>query len=76
MFDKKGGFYRRMGKYALKGIPDIIVITDGGFVCFLEIKRPGSKQNPDQIEFERRCKKIGAEYRIITDVSQLKEIGL
>jgi len=65
-----------MPKYALKGVPDVIVITDGGFVVFLEIKRPGGKLSPEQVVFRDRCKEIGAEYHIISDLDQLKEIGL
>jgi hypothetical protein len=76
VYDKTGGFFRAMPKYALKGIPDVIVITDGGYVCFLEIKRPKAKLSPDQEVFRDRCTAIGAEYHIITDVTQLKELGL
>lgn len=76
VFDKTRGAFRAMPKYSLKGVPDIIVIGDGGFVVFLEIKRPRARQSEDQLLFEERCKKVGAEYHVITDVSQLKELGL
>ena len=76
VYDAKAGFFRPMPKYALKGVPDIILIQDGGFVVFLEIKRPGGKLSPEQVIFKDRCKEISAEYYIITDVTQLKEIGL
>lgn len=75
-FDTTRQVFRAMPKYALKGVPDIIVVTDGGYVVFLEIKRPGGRQSTEQKEFEARCKKLGAEYYVITDVAQLKEIGL
>jgi len=65
-----------MPKYALRGIPDVIVITDGGYVVFLEIKRPKAKQSPDQLIFEKRCIEKGAEYHVITSVEQLKPLGL
>jgi len=76
VFDSAKRVFRAMPKYALKGIPDIIVIANAGFVVFLEIKRPKAKQSEDQLIFEERCKKIGCEYHVITDVIQLKEIGL
>lgn len=75
-FDVTKQTFRAMPKYALKGVPDIIVVTDGGYVVFIEVKRPKAKQRPDQIEFEKRCKEVGAEYYVISDVTQLKEIGL
>ena len=75
-FDVTRQVFRAMPKYALKGVPDIIVVTDGGFVVFLEIKRPRGKQSPEQVAFEERCKKLGAEYHVITSVDQLKPLGL
>jgi hypothetical protein len=76
VFDKTRGSFRAMPKYSMPGLADITVITDGGFSIFLEVKRPKGKQSPDQIEFERLVKKKGGEYYLITDVMQLKEIGL
>ncbi len=64
-----------MPKYALKGVPDIIVIKDGWFVG-LEIKNKGKYQSKEQKEFEKNCKGAGGEYYVIRSVDQLKEIGL
>lgn len=75
IFDATKKIFRAMPKYALKGVPDIIVIKDGFFIG-LEIKRKGGKQSDEQKEFERRTKESGAEYHLITSVDQLKEIGL
>jgi hypothetical protein len=71
-----GGFFRAMSKYAIKGVPDIQVITDGGYAVFLEVKRPSGRQSPEQKEFQRRCEEKGCEYYVIKNVEQLKEIGL
>lgn len=77
IFDSSGGVrFRSLPKYALRGVPDIIVITDGGYAVFLEIKRKNGKQSEDQKQFQSFCIAKGAEYHIITDVNQLKEIGL
>lgn len=75
-FDKTKGVFRAMPKYAMKGVADIIVITDGGFAVFLEVKRPKGKQSEDQKLFEERCKKIGCEYYVVTSVDKVKELGL
>jgi len=74
--DASGWRFRAMPKYAMKGIPDIIVLTKGGYFVGIEVKRPGGKPSADQKEFAQRCQKIGAEYYIVTSVDQLKEIGL
>ena len=65
-----------MPKYSILGLPDITVIVEGGFTVFLEIKQPKGVQSPHQKEFQKRCKEIGCEYYLITDVAQLKDLGL
>jgi len=75
-FDVTKKTFRAMQKYALKGVPDVIVIVEGGYVVFLEIKRPKAKLRPEQVLFKENCEKIGAEYYVITSVDQLKDIGL
>lgn len=68
--------FRRMPKGSVKGLPDLVVLVEGGFGVWLEVKAPKGKQSPDQKEFEKRIKSLGGEYYIIRDVSDLKEIGL
>lgn len=65
-----------MSKYAIKGVPDIIVITDGGYAVFLEVKRPSGRLSTDQEAFKKKCEDKGCEYYRVTSVDQLKEIGL
>jgi len=65
-----------MSKWSIKGLPDIQVLTDGGYAVFLEVKRPSGKQSPEQKEFEERCKKIGAEYYVVRSIDDCQEIGL
>jgi hypothetical protein len=36
------------------GVPDLIVIVDG-ITCFVEVKVPGAKLKPSQIEFRDYC---------------------
>ena len=76
IYDSTRQVFRAMPKYALRGVSDIIVITNGGKAVFLEVKRPKGKQSEDQIEFERLCKKWGAKYHVVTSVDQLSELGL
>ncbi len=67
--------FRRLPKGSVKGLPDIMVITDGGFVVFLEVKDK-SKQSPDQVIFQQRCKEKGCEYHIVRSLEDIKNIGL
>jgi hypothetical protein len=71
-----GWAFKRMPKHSLRGVPDIIVIRQGRFVN-LEAKRPGAKQSPDQLEFERRTKLNGAEYYVVHSINDvLQALGL
>ena len=74
-FDPIQKTFRRMPKGSMKGLPDIMVLTDGGFVVFLEVKDKG-KQSEDQKIFEQKCKEIGCEYHIVRSIDDVVEIGL
>ena len=67
--------FRRMPKGSMKGLPDIMVLTDGGYAVFLEVKDK-SKQSEDQKIFEQKCKDIGCEYHIVKSIEDVTEIGL
>lgn len=74
--DKSGNWhFRRMPKYSMKGIPDIIIIKDGQFIG-LEVKRPKGKQSEFQIEFQKRCEENGGKYFVVTSIDDVKSIGL
>lgn len=61
IFDATKKVFRRMPKYARKGVPDITLIHQGE-VKFIEVKRKGAKQSPEQLEFEKACKSHGITY--------------
>ncbi len=76
--DMKRGkrIFRKMPKYGMKGIPDIIVITVGGYAVFLEVKRKNTKQSPDQVVFAGRIKDLGGEYYVVRSIDDVKQVGL
>ena len=76
IFDKTTGFYRPMPKYSVKGLPDIILIREGGLFVGLEVKRPGSKPSDNQISFKEKCEGVGAEYHIVRSVEDVIALGL
>jgi hypothetical protein len=65
--------FRSLPKHTPKGLPDIIVITNGKFIG-LEIKRDGAKLRPDQAIFEENIKQNGGYYHVITNLDQLSMI--
>ena len=74
IYDKSRGVFRRMPKYAKKGVPDLILIDK---VCYgLEIKKTKGKQSQDQKDFENDFTKAGGKYFIIRSIDDLIKIGL
>lgn len=51
-----------------RGAADLIVFSEDAKAHFLEIKCPGKKQSPGQIDFENKCKKRGWNYKIVESV--------
>lgn len=74
IYDPTRNAFRSMPKYALQGIPDIILIKDGYFIG-LEVKRPSTYQNEAQKEFEKGVKEAGGEYHVVRSINDVKELG-
>ena len=56
------------------GTPDIMVITNSGFVFWIECKR-GSKQSEEQVVFQKMISRFMAHrYIIIEQVDELEEL--
>jgi len=62
VFDFSTKTYRSMPKYAVKGVPDIIIILPGGKVAFIEVKRKPAKQSPEQVTFQKKVEAHGCTY--------------
>ena len=69
----------RSGKQA--GAPDLMLIFKGKAIG-VEVKLPGKKQQPNQVEFERKMKMAGGGYHVIHSpeealdiISQLRKEG-
>lgn len=70
------GRHFAMPKFSLTGIPDIIVIGEGGQFIGIEVKRPGGKQSDNQIEFQKKCEQSGGIYIIAERLEDVQKIGL
>jgi hypothetical protein len=68
--------FRKMPKGSINGMADLLVITDGGFGVWLEVKAPKGKQSPDQKEFQRRVEEKGGEYYLVRRLEDIINIGL
>jgi hypothetical protein len=71
----RDGRFFSLPKYSMRGVPDLIVVHIGR-PYFLEVKRPGSKQSLDQIEFQRQAEKAGALYAVVRSIDEVQQLGL
>jgi len=67
--------FRRMSKYAMKGIPDIIIIKEGKFIG-LEVKTSVGVISQNQKEFKFGCENAGGEYYIVKSIDDVTKLGL
>lgn len=76
IFGKNNGgkmTYRAMGKYAMKGLPDIIIIFKGKFIG-IEVKRQGiNALRPEQQAFQDTCIAHGAIYLVVHSLEELTD---
>src|ERR1035437_10662331 len=62
--------FRRMPKFSVNGVPDVIVLCRGTFIG-LEIKSEKGRQSAHQFLFEKKCKEAGCEYYIIKSLEDV-----
>ena len=67
--------FRRMPPFSLTGVPDILMIHRGTF-WGLEVKRQGTKQSENQVEFDRRCRIAGGRYEVVRSLDDVIALGL
>ncbi len=69
------GGLRRKGVWtpsgATKGVSDLVAIIKG-VVYWIEVKKVGEKQNPDQIEFQKNVEANGGIYVLAYSVNDLR----
>ena len=75
IYDSRKKCYRaRTGKYNIKGVADILGITDDGRFIAIEVKRPGGRASREQQNYLSRIKALGGIAGIATSVLEAKEI--
>lgn len=67
-----GGLCWKFTSPNLRGVPDRIVVTAWGKVLFVELKAPGKKPSPAQIERRKELEAVGAYWFLIDSVAEAK----
>jgi len=73
-FQKDRQCFRRMPKYSLKGVSDIILILDG-VPWFIEVKRPKTYQSPEQKKFQSNVEANGGIYKVVRGLDDVIKLG-
>jgi hypothetical protein len=74
-FDRATQSYRAMPTYAMRGVPDIIVIKAGQFIG-LEVKADRGRLSADQMTFSDCARRAGAQYHVVRSIDDVQRIGL
>lgn len=64
---------RNKSKGVMKGVSDFELIISE-VVIFIELKLPGRKQKPEQIEFQKLCELLGHPYVIVETFESFKKL--
>jgi len=74
IYSEKLGRFRKQSKYAVNGISDIIVLSEGK-AYFIEVKRERGKQSEDQTLFQKFVERAGCEYLLARCLADVQEAG-
>lgn len=55
------------------GFPDLLILTDQGTTIYCEVKAPGGKQRPDQVNFMNRIREMNHIYILVYNLNQFIE---
>jgi hypothetical protein len=75
IYDTNRKVFRAMPKHTPKDISDIFVLY-GVRPYFLEVKRPGSHQTPEQREFQKHAEFARAIYAVVRSIEEVQKLGL
>lgn len=74
IYDQKLGRYRKLSRYAVSGISDIIVLSDGR-AYFIEVKTEKGRQSDDQKLFQEFVERADCVYYIARCLADVQSFG-
>lgn len=74
IYDTSRGVHRKLGKFSMRGVSDILGIYHGRFLA-IEVKRDkSSRVSREQRDFLERVRRLGGIAGICTSVEEAKEL--
>jgi hypothetical protein len=71
---KRGGLALKFVSPGMIGVPDRIIMMEGGRFAFIELKAPGKKMRPLQIKRKRQLEALGFLVYCIDDKEKIGEV--
>lgn len=68
---KRGGLALKFVSPVMAGVPDRIIIMEGGRIAFVEIKAPGKKMRPIQVKRKIQLEALGLRVYCIDSKEQI-----
>ena len=56
-----------------RGVPDRLITADRGYICFVEMKKPGGRLSPLQLLDHIRRSKLGADVYVISSMEEMEK---
>lgn len=56
------------------GVADLCFVLPDGRAAFLEVKRPGGRQSPEQRTFQIQCEVVGAPYAVVRSSAEAEDV--
>ena len=69
-----GGLAVKFTSPGFDGVPDRLALLPGGRMAFVEVKAPGRKPRPLQLERHRLLRRLGFEVYVLDEESQIEKI--
>lgn len=66
--------HRRHVSHAVKGMPDLIVISPSGVVWFLEVKTAAGRLTPAQKALHASLRRYGQRVKVVRCIDDVKEL--
>jgi hypothetical protein len=71
---KRGGLALKFVSPGMIGVPDRLIMMEGGKLAFIELKAPGKQMRPLQIKRKRQLESLGFLVYCIDDKAKIGEV--
>lgn len=71
---RRGGIAPKLVSPGYDGMPDRLVLMDGGRMAFVELKAPGKKPRELQLKRMDELKRLGYLVKVVDSVDKIREV--